>query len=437
MDSLCTLHTAHFTLYTAHETMTDWISLINFAGTTSAFMLMLIGLIFSSFNRIMDRWNRSFFISMYSVMLLYIASDLTAQLSSHYILSKVSLFLESFFSSLLMPMLTCYMLSLLGKEWRKSPVFYHVICLCLIYFVILFITQFTTLIYYYTPDNVYHRGPLYPLLLIPAVLIMLINLSFLIRNKDNLPQKRFVALLIYFLFPMTAMVLQIFFYGLYLIIFATALSAMFMLWFNVWDMMDHYMLQQQEIARQRSSIMVLEMRPHFIFNTMTSIYYLCEQDAAKAQQVILDFTSYLRRNFDAIIKEKTIPFTNELEHTKAYLAVEQVRFDNKLFVEFDTPHTLFRLPPLTLQPIVENAVKHGIDPELEPLSITVQTRQTDKGSEIIVKDTGPGFAPADDDSPHIALENIRKRLDMMCGGTLTISSGEESGTTVKIFIPEK
>ena len=117
--------------------------------------------------------------------------------------------------------------------------------------------------------------------------------------------------------------------------------------------------------------------------------------------------------------------------------MEQVRFEDKLFVEFDTPHKRFRIPPLTLQPIVENAVKHGIDPEIESFSITVQTRETENGSEIFVKDTGPGFSPCDNDEPHIALENIRKRLDLMCGGSLTISSGEESGTVVRIFIPRE
>ena len=90
------------------------------------------------------------------------------------------------------------------------------------------------------------------------------------------------------------------------------------------------------------------MRPHFIYNTMTSIYYLCEQDPKTAQQVTLDFTNYLRKNFSAIAKDGTIPFTEELEHTRAYLAVEQIRFEGEMFVEFDTPHTAFKLPPLTL-----------------------------------------------------------------------------------------
>ncbi len=415
--------------------MTDLISLINFSGAAAAFVLMLLGLLFTMVNRVMDRKKRIFFLSMYSVLFLYITADILNQLSGHYVHSQVTLFLDSFFSSVIMPMLTWYMLFLLGMDWRKSPVFRTVFFLWSFYFVMLCVTQFTTFIYYYTPDNVYHRGPFYPLLLVSPVLIMFINLIYLIRKKEYLNRKQFTALLLCFLIPITAMILQICFYGLYQIVFASALSVLAMLSFTVWDLMEQYIRQQEEIVKQRSRIMVLEMRPHFIFNTMTSIYYLCEQDAVKAQQVILDFTTYLRRNFDAVVKEDMIPFSNELEHTKAYLAVEQVRFADKLFVEFDTPHTMFHIPPLTLQPIVENAVKYGIDPELDSLTITVQTRETKNGSEIIVKDTGPGFKFSDNDEPHIALENIRKRLEMMCGGTLTISSGDESGTIVKIFIP--
>ena len=415
--------------------MYDLISLINFSGAAAAFMLMLLGLLFTMVNRVMDRKKKQFFLVMYSVLFLYITADILNQLSGHYVLSQVTLFLDSFFSSVIMPMLTWYMLFLQGMDWRKSPVFRTVFFLWSFYFVMLCVTQFTTVIYYYTPDNVYHRGPFYPLLLVSPVLIMFINLVYLIRKKDCLNRKQFTALLLCFLIPMTAMILLICFYGLYQIVFASALSVLAMLSFTVWDLMEQYIRQQEEIVKQRSRIMVLEMRPHFIFNTMTSIYYLCEQDAVKAQQVILDFTTYLRRNFDAVVKENMIPFLSELEHTKAYLAVEQVRFADKLFVEFDTPHIMFRIPPLTLQPIVENAVKHGVDPELDSLYITVQTRETENGSEIIVKNTGPGFKSSDNDEPHIALENIRKRLTMMCGGTLTIISGEESGTIVKIFIP--
>lgn len=168
---------------------------------------------------------------------------------------------------------------------------------------------------------------------------------------------------------------------------------------------------------------------------MMSIYYLCQQDADKAQQVILDFSSYLKKNFTAIASEDTVPFTEELEHTRAYLAVEKVRFEDKLFVEFDMPFTVFRLPPLTLQPIVENAVKHGISPGLDPLYLSIVTEESNQGVAIIVEDTGPGYAPADDNESHIALANIQQRLKTMCGGSLEITQRKNGGTKVTIRIP--
>ena len=103
--------------------------------------------------------------------------------------------------------------------------------------------------------------------------------------------------------------------------------------------------------------------------------------------MVLDFTNNLRKNFNAIAGADTISFSEELEHTRAYLAVELAQFEDSLVVEYDTPFTQFRLPPLTLQPIVENAVKHGMDPDAsDPLIISIRTENTDGGSRIIVED---------------------------------------------------
>lgn len=104
-------------------------------------------------------------------------------------------------------------------------------------------------------------------------------------------------------------------------------------------------------------------------------------------------------------------------------------------MDYDTPFTNFRLPPLTLQPIVENAVKHGMNPYSGPLHILVRTQRTEAGIEIIVEDDGTGFDPSDESTPKTALTNIRERLKMMCGGTITITPRDGGGTVVKIMIP--
>ena len=197
-----------------------------------------------------------------------------------------------------------------------------------------------------------------------------------------------------------------------------------------------YTEQKDEATRQRTRIAVLQMRPHFIHNTLMSIYYLCAQDPEKAQRVIKDFSRYLQSNFTAVAQEGTISFAKELEHTRAYLAVEQARYEGQLFVKFDTPNTFFRVPALTVQPIVENAIQHGLDPDLGPLYVSVITEDAPDGVRIIVEDTGPGYAPTDG-TPQFALDNIRERLKTLCGGTLEIEPREAGWTKVTIRIPVK
>ena len=221
-----------------------------------------------------------------------------------------------------------------------------------------------------------------------------------------------------------------------LIDISIVISALSMYSLILSDQIEQDLRRQREIANQRTSIMVLQMRPHFIYNTMTSIYCLCGQDPQLARQVIMDFTTYLRKNFTAIASAEPIPFTSELEHTRAYLAVEQAQYEDSLFVDYDTPHKSFRVPPLTLQPIVENAIKHGRDPYAGPFRISIKTQKTDSGSEIVVADNGRGFDPTDDSEPHIALKNIQQRLELMCGGSLTVAPNDGGGTVVTVAIPD-
>ena len=196
-------------------------------------------------------------------------------------------------------------------------------------------------------------------------------------------------------------------------------------------------LREQEAALReaRTQTMMNQIRPHFIYNTLTSIYVLCKDDPDRAARVVSDFTDYLQANFTAIAATELTSFTAELQHTQAYLAVESVVYGERLNVEYDTEYTSFRLPPLTLQPIVENAVKFSMGKGSAPAHILIRTRAVDGGAEIVVEDDGPGFTAAADDAVHVGLQNVRERLDMMCGGTLEIGLRPGGGTTVTVFVP--
>ncbi len=403
-------------------------------------MLVLLGLTAAATMPGLKKFSKRFFISSFSVLVLSIVAyfvDLIAYSYSDLVFTEqIAAFFETFLPSLLMPLLTVYILHCCEENWCKSALFIIVIVFLSALFILLCITQFTESIYYFTPDNQFVRGPWYPIIILPMGAMIVVNLAGVIRRRHKLTRKHFWAFLIYLLPPLIAIISQAFVTVFPMIVIAVSISALSMFGIIMAEHAEQYLCQQREISGQHARIAVLQMRPHFIYNTMMSIYYLCEQDPQKAQQVVLDFTNYLRKNFNAIAGADTISFSEELAHTRAYLAVELSLFEDKLIVEYDTPFTQFRMPPLTLQPIVENAVKHGMDPDVaEPLTISVRTEKTDDGSRITVEDNGKGFDPSCNSESHTALDNISERLKQQCGGTMKINSAPGK-TTVTIFIPQ-
>ena len=426
--------------------MSHWIEIFYFSIISTALLLSVVGLWFTAVLPGIDRWSKQFFSCYYIVFLLCSFSGFL-ELTLYYFpvpeeATHLVILLESLLLSLPLPMQTVFLLHCCGESIRSSKLFYSVITLLTVYVVMLISTPFIEGFFYVAPDEHFRRGPLYPLFLLLVIAILLFNLIGTIKRRKQISNKVCFALCIAILPIMVAMIAQLFVDFFPLVDISYVLSSLAMYSFILSDQIEQDRLHQQEIARQQQEIaheqarvMVLQMRPHFIYNTLMSIYTLCRIDPAKARQITMDFTNYLRKNFNAIASDSAIPFSTELEHTRAYLDVEQVQFDDMLVVEYDTPFTRFRLPPLTLQPIVENAVKHGMDLCSGPLRISVRTRHANNRTEVIVQDNGRGFNPADESKPHTTLSNIRQRLEMMCGGSLVIMAGEGGGTVVTMTIP--
>lgn len=416
----------------------DFINLsVGIAGLT----MTVLGLLVTLINRPVDRVMRQYFILFFSLLILYTGSIFVGQISANLenpgLVMRGSVFVESLSSSLLMPLLTAYLLHLSGEKWRKSLLFDAIAALWLAYLALLVYTQFSSEIYTIDSAGVYHRGPWYPVLLVPPALIFALNLFGLFRRWNKLDGKQRIALLVYLVVPLLCTLIQMLFYGLLTIAIGTVAAALVMFLFLLSDQQEIFIRQTEENARKEFDIRILQMRPHFIYNALASIYYITQANPKQGLKVILDFTIYLRKVFNSVTKREPIPFEEELEHTRAYLAVEQARFEDKLNVIFDTPHTDFLLPPLTLQPIVENAVKHGMDPEIECLTVLIRTRRVNGGSEIIVEDDGADFLAPDDMEEGVGLKSSRIRLERMCGGTLNIAPRQGGGAVATLYIPEQ
>lgn len=192
-----------------------------------------------------------------------------------------------------------------------------------------------------------------------------------------------------------------------------------------------------ELAKSRISTLMSQIHPHFIYNTLGSIEQLCELDPPKAAKLVNNFSRYLRGNFGEIDNPKMIPVSKELEHTEYYISIEKVRFPDIMFITEVTCND-FSIPALTIQPIVENAVKHGILKRNEGGTIKVKVYENDASYFVSVKDNGVGFDVAElEQKDHIGLRNIRSRLDAMCGGMLLIESIIGVGTKITVKIPKE
>ena len=186
--------------------------------------------------------------------------------------------------------------------------------------------------------------------------------------------------------------------------------------------------------------MVSQIRPHFMYNALSSIAMLCTLDPEKAQEAIVEFSDYIRCNMDSLKQTAPVPFEKEIEHLKKYLYIEKLRFGKKLNIVYDIRAMDFEIPLLSIQPIVENAVKHGVGQKKKGGTITISSEETGDAFIVTVADDGVGFdadAPRKEDGrSHIGIENTRKRLKDLCNADVVITSVIGEGTTARVIIPK-
>lgn len=288
-------------------------------------------------------------------------------------------------------------------------------------------------------NGAFIRGPLgYSCHIISAILLFWLSIISILEHRRILNRESWIPVLNTLLIIASVVIdtwLTSCTYVVTCLTIAMVASSLFYyIWLHLQFVREH---EQALMAEQRIQIMITQIQPHFLFNTISTFQALCLKEPKKASEVAGKFGTYLRKNLDSLGLTGLIPFSKELEHTRLYTDIEMVRFEN-IRVEYDIADMDFSLPPLTLQPIVENAIRHGVRSREEGI-VRVTTLYSDHCHEITVHDNGVGFDVKKvfkESSDHIGIRNVRERIQKMCGGTLLFESRPGEGTTVTIRIPD-
>lgn len=237
------------------------------------------------------------------------------------------------------------------------------------------------------------------------------------------------SFLIYTIFPITGVLLDYFIHGLSLTYIGLVLSVL-IIYANI------YLQKQNMIERQRNALMLSQINPHFVYNTLSTIASMCDISPKQAKYLTIDFSQYLRKNIGSLSSEELIPFEQEMEHVACYLKIEKTRFRERLNVIYSTQCKDFNIPPLTVQPLVENAIKHGITKKANGGTIKICSFEEDHSYVIEIIDDGVGF-DTENVEMHVGIKNVQDRVSAMCHGSVTIKSTAEVGTRVTIEIPKR
>lgn len=194
------------------------------------------------------------------------------------------------------------------------------------------------------------------------------------------------------------------------------------------------------LARARVDALRMQLNPHFLFNALNAVAAQVRADRGPAAVTMLGGLGDLLRYALDIGEEPVVPLWRELAFLDRYLDIERVRFADRLTVEVDVPEDLrdALVPPLLLQPLVENAVRHGIAPREAPGRIDVAARRVDGRLVLVVRDDGLGLGKgADAPSSGVGLANARERLSELYGdrGRLDVAPREKGGVEVVVEIP--
>lgn len=310
---------------------------------------------------------------------------------------------------------------------------------CVVCFLFLLSSARTEMIFFVNPQGYVMDGPWASLIYEFDIITFCIEVAVIVRYGKLLPFEKSFLLIAHGSLEFLTLFLEDIWYPVPVYLMMTlSLLLIFIIFHN--ELTEQLAKKDKELNEKRIAIMVSQIQPHFMYNSLNSIYYLCDKDVSRAKQAISDFSEYLRHILGSIDRTTPIHFEEELQNVKNYLNLEQMRFGEDLNIVYRIECTEFLVPALSIQPLVENAVKHGICQKEDGGTVILSTKETEDCFEVVINDNGAGFDPEqklDDGKMHVGIQNVRYRLLAMCNATLAIKSKPNEGTTAIVRIPKE
>ena len=275
--------------------------------------------------------------------------------------------------------------------------------------------------------------------LVTSVFMVIDLFMFFLMGQNITPSQR-LALFTYLALPLLGLLIRGFWPGVYVVALSSGITMIIMLVVIANEQSSSLRQRELDNEQLKVDLMLSQIQPHFLFNVLYVIQEICLVDAETASRAISDFSRYLRHNMDSLSINRPIPFGEELEHVKHYVSLQQLRFGDALDVQYELNCTEFELPTLTLQPLVENAIRYGIRKSKDGEgTVIIRSQEFHDRYEIHVIDDGPGFVPdqlPEDGISHTGIKNVRQRLRRISGGELRVTSGSDIGTDAAIILPK-
>lgn len=333
------------------------------------------------------------------------------------------------------------------KIYRNVGIFFSVLNMFLI-----ILSQFYPIVYYIDEQNYYHRMTGFFVALLFFAIGMFMDLAYVVRYWKYVGNLEHSSMLTLILVPFVCIAIQVRFYGASLVNLGITVALLFLFMTCLITRLNNLAdearktaelkmklaEQKEELADTRIKVLISQIQPHFLYNSLLTIRSLVELEAEDALETLDHFIGFLRGSIDMLGVPGPIHVKEEMEFVKNYLYLEKKRFGKKLQIHYQLEDVDFMLPPLSIEPLVENAVKHGIRKTTNGKgNLWIRLLRQGDYHVIEIEDDGVGFDvnALREDSPRVGVKYVREHIRHMCKGEMRVESEAGKGTRITLVFP--